>query len=139
MRLPVDRVCVTLILESAEAISGEVFLAPGDPASSVLAEGEPFLPVALEKSVRLIARDTIASLAVPIEVGCDPDVEEQMQRASVRLKNGVTVEGELRWVPHAGYRRTVDLLNLPSRMLVIHGSGVTTYVIKAHVAWVEEC
>jgi hypothetical protein len=139
MRLPVDRIRVALILESGEAISGDVFLAPGDPASSVLSEGEPFVPVAVDKKVRLVARDAIASLAVDIELACDPDVQEQMQRAAVRLKNGVTIEGELRWVPHAGYRRTVDMLNLASRAIVVHGTGVTTYIIKAHVAWVEEC
>jgi hypothetical protein len=139
MRLPVDRSSVTLILETGEAVTGEIFLAPGEPISSVLDEAEPFVPVALEKNVRLVARSTIASLAVAVEVAHDPDVQEQMQRAVVRLKNGVSVEGELRWVPYAGYRRTVDLLNLPSRLLVVHGSGVTTYIIKAHVAWVEEC
>jgi hypothetical protein len=24
-------------------------------------------------------------------------------------------------------------------VLVLHGTGVTTFVIKSHVAWVEEC
>jgi hypothetical protein len=139
MRLPVERVLVTIALENGEPLTGEIFLAPGEPPSSVLDEAEPFVPLALERGVRLVARAMIATLAVAHETELDPDVHEESQRALVRLKNGSSVEGELRWVPSVGYRRTVDLLNLPSRMLVVHGAGCTTFVVKAHVAWVEEC
>ncbi len=139
MRLPVERIRVALLLGSGAALSGELFLAPGEPVSSVLDEAEPFLPLVVEGKVRLIARATIASLAIAEETDPDPDVHEDSQRAVVQLVNGSTVEGELRWVPTVGYRRTVDLLNLPSRLLVVHGTGVTTWIVKTHVAWVEEC
>ena len=139
MRLPVDRVRVTLVLETGDALSGDVFLAPGEEVSSVLDEAEPFVPLGMEGHVRLVSRATIACLVVPGEVARDQDVHEESQRARVHLKAGPEVEGELRWVALVGHRRTVDHLNLPARFLAIHGAGVTTYIIKAHVAWVEEC
>lgn len=139
MRLPVDRVLVTLVIETGETLSGEIFLAPGEEASSVLAEAEPFVPVALDKGVRLVSRATISVLTVPGELGGDPDVAEDTQKAIVRLKSGASVEGLLRWAAVAGYRRTVDHLNLPARFLVVHGVGATSYINKTHVAWVEEC
>lgn len=147
MRLPVDRMRVTLVLETGEALTGDVFLAPGEAVRTVLDEAEPFVPLGLERPVngsiethvRLVARATIACVAVPGEVPRDPDVHEETQRARVRLKAGLEVEGELRWVARVGHRRTVDHLNLPSRLLEVHGASVTTYIIKAHVAWVEEC
>lgn len=139
MRLPVERVPVTLVLESGEVLAGEIFLAPGEPPSGVLDEAEPFVPVRTPITVRLVARATITSLTVPLELDRDPDIIEETLRAVIRLKNGGTIEGDLRWVPCEGYRRTVDLLNRASRLLVVHGDGITTYVIKSHIAWVEEC
>jgi len=139
MRLPMDRVAVTLSLESGEALTGEVFLAPGTPPCTVLDEADPFVPVALGDGIRLVARATITSLAIASEVARDPDVEEESQRARLKLKNGMAIEGELRWVPTPGYRRTIDHLNLAARILALHGAGSTTYIIKSHVAWVEEC
>ena len=127
MRLPVDRVRVTLVLETGEAVS------------TVLDEAEPFVPLGMERHVRLVARATIACVAVPGEIPRDQDVHEETQRARVHLKSGLEVEGDLRWVAPVGHRRTVDHLNLPSRLLEVHGADVTTYIIKAHVAWVEEC
>jgi len=139
MRLPVERVRVTMVLETGEALTGDVFLAPGEAVSTVLDEAEPFVPLGMEKHVRLVARATIACVAVPGEVPRDQDVHEETQRARVHLKSGLEIEGELRWVAPVGHRRTVDHLNLPSRFLEIHGAAVTTYIIKGHVAWVEEC
>ena len=139
MRLPVDRVQVTLVLETGETLAGDVFLSPGEPVCSVLDEAEPFVPLAMAGHVRLVARARIACLTVPGEIAHDQDVHEESQRARVHLKAGQEVEGELRWVALVGHRRTVDHLNLPTRFLAIHGTGVTTYIIKAHVAWVEEC
>ena len=139
MRLPMDRVDVKLVLESGDAITGQVFLAPGTPPSSVLDEAEPFVPIAMGHGVRLVARATIASLAINSELQRDPDVAEETQRARIQLKNGTAVEGELRWVAVAGYRRTIDHLNVAGRILIVHGTGCTTYLIKSHVAWVEEC
>ncbi len=139
MRLPVDRIPVTLVLETGEALTGEIFLSPGSPPSSVLDDAQPFVPVALDQHVRLVARSTIAMLVVGGEESGDPDVPEESHRVTVRVKHGASIEGELRWVPCTGHRRTIDLLNVASRILVIHGVGVTTHIVKAHVAWVEEC
>ena len=139
MRLPVDRARVALTLETGEALTGDIFLAPSEPVSSVLQHHEPFMPLGLDKHVRLVARATIACLAVAIATDRDPDVAEETQRVRVRLKSGATIEGDLRWVALVGHRRTVDHLNLPARFLAIHAPGTTTYVLKPHVAWVEEC
>jgi hypothetical protein len=55
------------------------------------------------------------------------------------LRSGATVEGELRWVAPPGRRRTLDYLNDGSALLVVHGTGDTSYVAKAHIASVDEC
>ena len=139
MRLPVDRVVVTLALETGEALQGEVFLPHGVSATSVLDETTPFVPIQIENAIRLVSRATIATMEVQGELAPEGDLPEDSQRVAVRLTRGATIEGVLRWVAVADHPRTIDHLNHAARFLTLHGDGITTYVSKAHVAWVEEC
>ena len=137
MRLPVDTVAASIILDDGERFDAMLFLPPGDTVVRLFVDGDAFLPVAFRDRIRLVARAAISALTVAAEPH-DNDLPHEQQKATVRMRSGAMVEGELRWVGPHGRRRTVDFLNEDEAHIVVHGPGVTTYVRKAHVAWVEE-
>ena len=136
IRLPVDTVPAALVLVGGEHCDGMLFMPPGDAVTQLFGDGDAFLQLALRDRIRMLARAAISAVTVAAEPSMH-DLPEEQRRVSVKLRGGgETVDGELRWV--GGRRRAVDCLNEDEPFVVLHGSGVTTYVRKAHIAWVEE-
>ena len=61
------------------------------------------------------------------------------QRTRIRLRCGVSLEGEMHWISLDGHKRTSDYVNDAGSFVVLHGDARTTYyVAKAQMATVEE-
>ncbi len=140
MRMPVDHVAAALILHDGERFDGVLFVSPSEDIARVLAAKEPFMPVVRNGRVCLIARTAIASIAMPVsqEPPKDDDLPLEKQAATVKLRSGVLLDGELRWTGSAGQLRTADHLNSSDLHLELHSATTTYYVVKHHIALVEE-
>lgn len=140
LRMPVDHVAAALILHDGERFDGILFISPSEDIARVLAAKEPFLPVVRNGRVCLIARTAIASIGVPasLVVPQDGDLPVEKQMSSVKLRSGVVLEGELRWTGGAGQSRTADYLNTEDVHFEVHTETTRYYVVKHHVALVEE-
>lgn len=139
LRLPVDHLPASLVLHDGTRSDVTLFVPAGETVPSILT-GAAFLPIIRGQNVVLVARAAVACLAVPDAPPSELDgvLPEERQRAVVHLLSGVTLAGELRWIPPAGRQRTVDHLNLAVPYFTMHADGLTHYVLKAHVAFVEE-
>lgn len=138
-RLPVDQIAAKLYLAGGQAFEASMFVPIGEDIVSIFAKTDAFIPVAVAKGVLLVARGAIAALLVPgakLVISDELPVEQQMVR--VHMRDGQTVEGELRWNPPEGRRRTADFLNGAEPYIVVHAREGMTYIAKAHVAWIEE-
>jgi hypothetical protein len=139
MRLPVDAVAVKLHLAGGETFDGSVFVALGDSVLAVVARADGFIPVAAAKGVRLVPRASIAAIVVPgARIVASDELPTEQQGVRVHLHSGAELAGELRWTAPENHRRTVDYLNETSPHLIVHAIEGITYVVKAHVAWIEE-
>ncbi|HUQ04557.1 MAG TPA: hypothetical protein VM261_18780 [Kofleriaceae bacterium] len=140
MRLPVEDVYATLILHDGERSEVILFVSPDEDIERVLGAREPFLPVVRNGKVALVARRAIAALGVSTvaETPVDGDLPVETQHASVRLRSGATLEGELRWTAPAASKRTADYLNADEAFVKVHTPETTFYVVKDQIALVEE-
>jgi hypothetical protein len=139
MRIPVDRVTARLSLHDGKQLEVALFLPIGEDVVEIFNKPEPFLPVATDKKVLLMARSAIAAIAVPgAKLVSSDDLPTERQMALVHLRNGQVVEGELRWIAPPGRRRTADLLNENAPCVVVHAAAGMTYIAKTHIAWIEE-
>jgi hypothetical protein len=141
MRLPVDHLVASLIFADGERAEAILFVPPGEDVARTFAEGDPFVPVALAKGIRLVARTAIAGIGIPVAppaLARDGDLPIERQTATVKLHDGTTLDGELRWTARPGNNRTRDHLNESAAYLELHTKETTWYVAKSHVAWVEE-
>jgi hypothetical protein len=140
MRLPVDHVTASLVLHDGDRSDVVIFVSPDEDVARLLAAREPFLPMVRGGKLTLVARGAIAALGVP-SVPVIPkhdDLPIETQLAVIRLRSGQLIEGELRWTGAAGRQRTADHLNSDEPHLVVHAPGTTYYVVKHHIALVEE-
>ena len=139
-RIPRDQTPVTLTLEGGERANATLFVAPGASVIRMLADAAAFLPVAFSTGTRLVARGSIACIAVHVIHAHVADHEElcERQRVLVRLRGGQMLRGELRWMPENANRRVLDHLNDSTSYLVIHENDHVNYVAKTYVASVEE-
>ena len=137
LRLPRDQTPAVLTM-GGERAHVMLFVPPGGSIADVLDGSEAFLPVSFSSGTRLVARAAIACVTVRELLQPEPDLPIECQAAIVRLRGGIAVEGELRWVAPPGRRRTLDHLNDGSPYLIVHRSDETSYVAKAHVIDVEE-
>ena len=140
MRLPVDDVTAQLILHDGDRSEIVLFVSPSEDIVRVLTAREPFLPVVRAGKVVLVARAAIAALGLPCVTtiyGRD-DLPFENQAVMVRLRSGHTIEGDLRWTAVAGSKRTADCLNADESYVEVHAGGTTYYVMKSHIAFVEE-
>jgi hypothetical protein len=140
LRMPVDHLNASLILHDGEHIDVVLFLSPSDDIARVLASNEPFLPMVRNGRVVIVARSAIASLAIPTvpPIAQEGDLPIEKQPALVKLRSGATIEGELQWTGPAGRQRTADHLNADEMFFKVHTEDKTHYVVKSHVAMVEE-
>lgn len=139
LRMPVDNVVATMIGHDGTKADVMLFLPPTEDIGHVLSQGAAFLPMVKAGKLSIVARDTIACFGTPSvpAIPRDDDVPVEKQAVIVTLKSGATLEGEV-WLTAFGTQRTTDLLNEPEPVLRVHGTGTTYFVVKAHVAHVEE-
>ena len=135
MRLPVDHVTASLVLHDGDRSDVVIFV-----SRDVLGAREPFLPMIRAGKLALVARGAIAALGLP-SVPVAPkedDLPVETQLASIRLRSGQLIEGELRWTGPANSQRTADFLNSDEPFIKVHAAETTYYVVKQHIALVEE-
>lgn len=140
-RLPVDQQSATMTLHDGTTSEVELFVTGGDSIARMLTDGPQFIPMIRRSNVSLVARSAIACLAVAVvesAVTTEPDQPLERQKAHVHLKSGVVIEGELRWGSAADRKRPADHLNDAATYVVVFAPTVTHYVVKAHIAVVEE-
>ncbi len=142
LRLPVDRWACELILEEGSRLSGFLFLAPGSGIAGLLDDSKRFLPMLVDGSVRLVTRAAIACIVFPAGEARRRDPGDELpgdrQQAAVRLRSGLVIDGELRWIACPECVRTIDFLNQPDPWFPVHGVDAQYLIAKLHVAWVEE-
>lgn len=140
MRVPVDYVDALLVRHDGARCDVVMFVPPDEDIVRVLTSGPSFLPMASAGSILLVARTAIAALGLPSvpRIQREDDLPLERQAAVVHLRSGQTIEGELRWIPAVGAKRTADFLNGDETYVEVHGAELTYYVIKDHIAYVEE-
>jgi hypothetical protein len=140
LRIPVDHVTASLILHDGDRFDADVFVPPLGNVPQLITRSQRFVPVIRKGCICLIARDALACLAVratPV-IPLMRDLPFETQHASVRLRSGIKIVGELRWTAAIGHHRTADYLNSVEPYFEVHAANILYYVVKAHVATVEE-
>ena len=129
-----------LIMHDGERSEVLLFIPPTEDVVRLISEGAAFVAVARHGQECLVARDAIACLGVAVVYGptLDEDLPQQKQLALVKLRSGVTLEGELRWIAPPGMQRTTDYLNGDGRYIALHTADRTFVIAKPHVAMVIE-
>jgi hypothetical protein len=139
LRVPRDKTPAELILDDGERCYALLFVPPGDRISRVIDEPNAFVPVIVSSVTRLLARKAIACMTVHVlHAAVDEDMPEEKQRVAIRLRGGITVRGELRWIAPPDRRRTLDHLNDASSHLVVHEGDYVHYIAKSTVLGLEE-
>jgi hypothetical protein len=137
MRRPVDCVAALVTFHDGSEAECTLFLPIGKDVVEIFGDGPRFVPIEVATGVRLVARDAIAAIA--IGGGGQSEREfEQRQVATLQLRSGYAIAGELWWNAPEGMRRTTDFINADLPYLIIHRANGTTYVAKAHVASIAE-
>lgn len=140
--MPVDMVSVTMVLHDGERFEAMLFVASGEDVAKLLASTEPFVPAVRNGRVCLVARTAIAAIGVakaPVELDPEHALPFEEQRVQVKLRNGIIVDGLVRWCsPASGRHRTTDYLNTDDVCFELHAE-LTYLVVKAHVTTVQEC
>lgn len=140
LRVPIAPMPAIVMLHDGTRINVRLFVTPGEDFTSVIEGDSAFVPLGLATGTRLVARDTIACITVHVVQveHAYRDVQPERQRVSVRLRSGDKLKGELRWVAPADRRRTLDHLNDASNYIVLWDDEYVNYIVKQHVAYVEE-
>ena len=138
LRMPVDYVDVRLIMHDGESVEAICFVPPGETISEFLVASEPFMPVMCSARIMLIARSAVACATVKAGKPDDDALPVQLQKAAVKLRSGVRLDGELRLPAVDGRLRTADHANSDESHLVLHAGEQTHHIAKAHVATIEE-
>lgn len=140
LRIPVDRIPVTMTLYDGKELAATVFVPFGETILRFFDEGPRFVPVLRDGKVCFIARRDLACLTVPISPlhMDDGDLPVVFQSVEVELRCGLRLAGRLRWVAPIGYQRTMDHLNAEPNYLELRTPERTHYVAKSQIVAVEE-
>jgi hypothetical protein len=138
LRMPVDYVDVRLVMHDGEVVDAICFVPPGETISEYLVASELFMPVMCAARIKLIARSALACATLKAATPDEDALPVQTQKAAVKLRSGVRLEGELRVPAVDGRLRTADYANSDEPHLVLHAGGETHHIAKAHVATIEE-
>jgi hypothetical protein len=143
LRMPVDYVDATLVLHDGERSEVIFFVPPNEGIARLISEGAAFVPVMRDAKICIVARAAIACIGVVQRAAPVADEEEgelpsESQRATVKLRSGMMLEGELRWTIVPGEQRTADHLNGPAPYFELRAADRTYFVMKSHVATVQE-
>jgi len=143
LTLPVNKVPATLVLGDGTRHDVSVFIAAGQEIEELLTAEQWFLPTLRDGQFRMYARRAVACLSLPV-FRAPRDGEEdailpmQKRSAVVHLCSGSILNGELRYLAPPERRRTADFLNEEAALFTLYDSETVHYVVKAHVAYVEE-
>lgn len=138
-RMPVDNVVASMISHDGTKADVMLFIPPTEDIGHVLGHGAAFLPMVKAGKMCIVARDTIACFGVP-EVPAIPredDLPVEKQVVTVTLRSGATVDGEV-YLTAFGTQRTTDFMNEVEPVFRVHGTATTFFIVKAHVAQIEE-
>lgn len=141
LRMPVEHITASMVLHDGERAEVVLFIPPTEDIAHLLGPSGPrFISMIMGSGVSMVARDAIASLAIPSVaiIALDGDLPVEIQRASVKLRSGVVLEGELRWTAPSGEQRLSDHLNTDATTLELHAPNLIHHIAKAHVARVDE-
>lgn len=137
LRMPIDMIDAEIILHDGDRAEVLLFVAPTEDIAQLLTDGPAFQPIVRGGIEHLIARTAIACLMVPPD-RC-PQLEEDLlvttQKASVKLRSGVMLAGELRW---NGQHKLAEHLNADVAYVVLYSGDSTFIVMKAQIATVTE-
>ncbi|MBA3503654.1 MAG: hypothetical protein M4D80_22150 [Myxococcota bacterium] len=135
--MPVDYVDATLILHDGDRSEVIFLLPPGEDLARVITEGDAFISVMRNAKICIIASDAIAALGVAPKVDNEDALPTHKQRVTVKLRSGMMLEGELRTVVD-GKHLTADHLNGDARTVELRAQDKTYFIVKTHVAYVQE-
>lgn len=139
LRVPRDKTPVELTLDDGERTYCLLYISPGDRVSKLFEDGNPFVPTTSGSGTRFVARAAIACISVhETRVGEETELWAEWQKATVKLRGGTTIEGELRWSGPLGRRRTQDHLNDPQPYLRLFEGDYVHYIAKSSVVSLEE-
>lgn len=129
-----------LVMHDGERSDVLLFIPPTEDIVRLISEGAAFVAVARGGQECLIARDAIACLGVAPMYGpvLEEDLPAEKQLAIVKLRSGVVLDGELRWVAPPGMQRTTDYLNGDGRYVALYTPDRTYVIAKPHIAMVVE-
>ena len=139
LRMPVDNVVATMIAHDGTTADVMLFLPPTEDIGHVLAHGSAFLPMVKSGKLCIVARETIACFGVPAlpAIPREDDLPVEKQAVTITMRSGAKIEGQL-FLTGFGAQRTADFLNEAEPIFRAHGPATTYFVVKAHVAQVEE-
>lgn len=142
LRMPVDMVEVELILHDGDRAPALLLVHPAEDLGRYLCEGPAFVAVIRGATETLVARDAVACFGIPAArvrtPAHDDGLPHESQRVVMRLRSGIPLEGELRWVAPPGQRRTSDHLNADARHVEVYAGDTVYLVRKDHIAQVTE-
>ena len=138
LRLPKDQTPAEVTLHDGERSYVILFVPPGFSIAHLLDDDSWFIPMNFTGITKLVARGAIASLSIHAMLTEDDGLPQERQRAVIRMRNGETVNGEIRWIAPPDRRRTLDCLNDGGKFLAVYEGDYITFVAKAHIATVEE-
>ena len=138
LRMPVDYVDATLILHDGDRSEVIFLLPPGEDLARVITEGDAFVSVMRNAKMCIVARDAIAALGMPSTVEDEYALPSRTQKAIVKLRSGLVLEGELRCTIEGEKSSTHDHLNREPRTIELRVADKSYFIVKAHVAYVQE-
>ena len=138
LRMPVDYVDATLILHDGDRSEVIFLLPPGEDLARVITEGDAFIAVMRNAKMCMVARDAVAALGIAPKVEDEDALPTKTQKALVRLRSGLVLEGELRWTIESEKSSTTDYLNRDARTIELRVADKSFVIVKSHVAYVQE-
>ena len=138
LRMPVDYVDATLILHDGDRSEVIFLLPPGEDLARVITEGDAFISVMRNAKMCIVARDAVAALGIAPKIQDDDALPTKQQKALVRLRSGLVLEGELQWTIESEKSSTTDYLNRNAHTIELRVSDKSYVIVKSHVAYVQE-
>jgi hypothetical protein len=140
LRMPVDYVDATMIHHDGERSEVIFLLPPGEDLARLMTQGDAFIPVMRNAKICIVARDSIAALALPLRVltAFEEEMPHEKQKAMIKLRSGMMLEGEIRWTLEDGRQRTADFLKTDAPHVELRTADKSYYVAKSHISYVQE-
>lgn len=138
--MPVDYIDATLIHHDGERSEVIFLLPPGEDVARVCTEGDAFIPVMRNAKICIIARDSIAAIGLPHRerTALEQEMPHETQRAAIKLRSGMMLDGELTWTVVCGKQRTADHLNADAKYVELRTADKSFFIVKAHISYVQE-